>query len=77
MNKVTLQYTLFCTTGKYKPVSCLIEIEDIKHFNENQGLYKTKAIQKICHKRYWTSADLKKYGYTQLKCRRYEKPLDK
>ena len=75
MSKVTLQYTLFCTTGKYKPVSCLIDIDDVKHFNENQNLYKTKAIQKICNKRYWTSADLKRYGYTQLKCRKYEKLL--
>ena len=77
MSKVTLQYTLFCTTGKYRPVSCLIEVDDVAHFNTHPGEYKKKAIEKICIKRYWTGADLKKYGYTQLKCRRYEKGLDK
>lgn len=77
MKKITLQYTLFCTTGQYKPVSCLIDIDDINYFNTHQKEYKQKAIEKICIKRYWTGADLKRYGYTQIKCRRYEKGLDK
>ena len=76
MAKVTLQYTLFSTTGKYKPVACLIEVEDIAHFNAHQNEYKQKAIQKICAKRYWSKRDLALYGYTQIKCRRYEKGLD-
>lgn len=69
---ITLQYTLFCTTGKYKPVSCLIEIQNVKDFNLHPEVYKRKAIEKMCLKRYWTAADLKRYGYTQIKCRRYE-----
>ena len=76
MSKVTLQYTLFCTTGQYKPVSCLIGVDDIKHFNNNQAEYKKKAIEKICIKRYWTTKDLQRYGYTKIKVRRYEKGLD-
>lgn len=73
MNNITLQYTLFCTTGQYKPVSCLIEITDVKYFNEHQEEFKKRAIEKICLKRYWNTADLKRYGYTKIKCRRYEK----
>lgn len=77
MKEITLQYTLFCTTGQYKPVSCLIKVDDVAYFNIHQEEYKKKAIEKICLKRYWTTKDLKKYGYTQIKCRRYEKGLDK
>ena len=28
---------------------------------------------KICQKRYWTNADLKKYFYTRVKIREYDK----
>ena len=76
-NRISLQYTLYCTNGKYKPVSCIIEIDNPKTYNENPGLYKRKAIEKICLKRYWTAADLQRYGYTKIKCRRYEKDIDK
>ena len=70
---IILQYTLFSTTGKYKPVSCLVEIESVKHFNENPDLYKQKAIEKICLKRYWGKTELIKYGYSKIKCRIYQK----
>lgn len=77
MKMITLQYTLFCTTGDYRPVSCLIKVTDIEHFKANPQDYQKKAITKICHQRYWTTADLKKYNYTQMKCRKYEKRVDK
>ena len=72
-NRIPIQYTLYCTNGKYKPVSCIIEIENVKHFNDNPEIYKQKAIEKICLKRYWSAADLARYGYTKLKCRVYKK----
>lgn len=71
-NRILLQYTLFSTTGKYKPVSCLVEIESVKHFNENQDLYKKRAIEKICVKRCWGKTELIKYGYSKIKCRIYK-----
>lgn len=74
---VTLQYTLFCTTGEYKPVSCLIDVYDLKEFNENKLEYQKRALTKICAKRYWNGADLKRYGYTKIKCRVYQKSVDK
>ena len=72
-NRIPIQYTLYCTTGKYKPVSCIIEIENVKHFKEDPDFYKRKAIQKICAKRYWSKRDLALYGYTKVKCRIYQK----
>lgn len=77
MKEITLQYTLFCPTGEYKPVSCLLVITDVEHFNKNKDLYKQKAITKICQKRYWTARDLKRYNYSQIKCRIYPKGIDK
>ena len=74
---VALQYTLFCTTGQYKPVSCIIKVDDIKHFNTHQEEYKIKAIEKICVQRRWSSKDLTKYHYTKIKCRKYKKGLDR
>ena len=77
MIMVTLQYTLFCVTGQYKPVSTLINVEDIKYFNTHQAEYQKKAVEKICMQRRWTTRELTKYGYTKIKCRKYTKPVDR
>lgn len=67
------QVTLFCTTGAYKPVSCIISKDSVDITTMGKLEYvkdiKTKGIQKICNKRYWGAADLKKYGYTTIKVR--------
>lgn len=68
---ITMQYTLFCVTGHYRPVSCLITIEDIKDYNSNPNKYRNRAINKIMAQRYWTKADLVDFGYTQMKHRIY------
>lgn len=70
-NGITMQYTLFCASGHYRPVSCLITIEDIKDYNANPNKYKNRAIHKIMAQRYWTKEDLVRYDYTQLKHRLY------
>lgn len=67
------QVTLFCSTGAYKPVSCIItkdsaDIDIIGKLAYVKDI-KTKGIQKICNKRYWNAADLKKYSYTTIKVR--------
>lgn len=74
---ITLQYTLFSTTGKYKPVSTLVNVESVKYYNENKKEVKRKAIEKICVKRYWTKEDLIKYGYTTSKIRVFSKEGEK
>lgn len=72
------QVTLLCNTNKYKPVACIITREqeckldmscDVKIRKELIN----KGIQKICTKRYWTKADIAKYGYTRAKVRLYDK----
>ena len=74
------QVTLFCATGKYKPVSCLVkrasacDISDptIKRQILNEGM------QKICNQRRWSARDLATFGFKTGKIRLYDKEkLDK
>ncbi len=74
---ITLQYTLFDVTGKYKPVSTLVNVESVKYYKEHKREVKRKAIEKICIKRYWTKEDLVRYGYTTSKIRVYTKEGEK
>lgn len=71
------QVTLVCTTGKYKPVSCIIkkDSEEIKKIGKTAfvGMLKQEGIKKICQKRYWSNRELKEYGYTTVKVREYDK----
>jgi putative lipoic acid-binding regulatory protein len=70
---MVLQFTLFCSTGQYKPVSTCIHVESLEDYEANHKEYKERAIKKIAMQRYWDSKDLKKYGYTKLKVRLYHK----
>lgn len=68
-----LQVTLLTENKKYKPVSTLVEIPVKDVVAKNFEPYKQRGLVRICAKRYWTQADLKKYGYTKLKYRIYDK----
>lgn len=68
---ITLQFTLFDVTGKYKPISTLMKVESIKYFREHEQELKTKAIQQICNQRRLTGKELARLGYTKLKVRNY------
>lgn len=68
---ITLQFTLFDVTGKYKPISTLVKVENIKYFREHEQELKTKAIQQICNQRRLTGKELARLGYTKLKVRNY------
>ena len=70
---VQLQVTLFDKQGRYRPVSTIIDVESIEYFNQHKEEIKTKAVTKICAKRYWTKRELKEYGYTTCKIRVYDK----
>ena len=71
------QVTLMRASGKYRPVSCLVR----KHTDATASIGKEEyakqirraGITKICQKRYWTNADLKRYEYTTCKVRVYDK----
>lgn len=71
-NFVTLQFTLFDTTGKYRPISTLVKVESIKWFREHEQETKIKAIQQICNQRRLSGKELAKLGYTKLKVRNYD-----
>lgn len=65
------QVTLSSTTGKYKPVSCIITTDLTMEEYKKEII--NKGVVKICQKRYWTQRDLKKYGYLKAKVRVYDK----
>ena len=69
----TLQFTLFSITGDYKPMSTLITVDSVKYYNAHSKEVQQQAIQKICNKRRMTAQDLKRYSYTQIKVRVYDK----
>jgi hypothetical protein len=68
-----IQVTLFCNSGKYKPLSTIINAESLKDFEQNLEENKMKAITKIASQRYKNGTDLYKSGYTIMKYRPYEK----
>ena len=70
-NNIVIQITLFSTTGKYKPVSTLLEVESVAWYKEHARECKERAIRKICLQRNWTGKDLTNFGYTSLKVRNY------
>lgn len=66
------QITLFCQSGEYKPVACIVNNEQSDNTDWTLDKTKRKELQhkgviKICQKRYWTQLDLKKYNYTKCK----------
>ncbi len=70
-DNIIIQVTLFDVTGKYKPISTLIEVESIDYYKEHSKEVKQKAIQKICNQRYLSGKELVKLGYTKIKVRNY------
>lgn len=71
------QVTLFCASGKYKPVSDVVKADDLRIIEVGKNAFikevKQRGIVKICQKRYWTSSDLKRYDYTKAKVREYNR----
>lgn len=68
------QVTLFCTTGAFKPVACIVNNEQVENVDLSTDKQERKRLQKIgvkkiCEKRYWQLSDLVKYGYTRYKIR--------
>lgn len=65
---VQVQVTLFSNAG-YKPVSGLVMVKSWKDYEAHRMDYNSTAVLRICRKRGWTLAHLRKYGYTSLKSR--------
>lgn len=73
MKVMKLQVTLFATNGKYRPISTIINVENMKDYEENKAKYQEKAILNICHNRRTTWKELKDDSYTGIKVREYDK----
>lgn len=73
MKGMRLQVTLFATNGKYRPISTLINVENMEDYNKNKKKYQEKAILNICHSRRTTWKELVKNSYTGIKVREYDK----
>lgn len=76
--KKQYQVTLISATGKYKPVSCLITMEQTEDVDLtlNKEIKKniiTQGIQKICNQRFWSKRELVMYEYTKSRVRVYDK----
>lgn len=72
------QVTIMCKTGAYKPVSCLIGMEQEQGIDLTKDIIKKKEItkrgvNKICASHSWSARELQKYGYATVKCRYYDK----
>ena len=68
------QVTLFCTTGAYKPVACIVTNQqaddtDLSTDKEIRKKMQKIGVKKICEKRLWQLSDLARYGYTRYKIR--------
>lgn len=71
------QITMMCTTGQYRPVSCIVKKDNAEIKTKGQEVFvkelKQQGIIKICQQRYWGGTDLKRYGYTRIKVREYDR----
>ena len=67
--KKQYQVTLICENGKYKPVSTIVTMEE----TTDRRAIMREGQKKIMIKRYWSMADLTRYGYTRGKIREYDK----
>ena len=67
-----IQVTIFCSNGRYKPVSTLLKVESVAFFNAHKREQLRRASTNICAKRGWTADDLHRLGYDKMKCRVYD-----
>lgn len=66
-----LQITIL--SEKYKPISTLVQMPMKEIVAKNFKPYVEKGIIKICQKKRWLSSDIKKYGYTKVMHRIYDR----
>lgn len=78
--RVQYQVTISDPNKRYRPVSCIVNREQVKDYNalcysqEKQKIIQD-GILKICAKHGWTGQELMKMGYTQVSTRKYDKAL--
>lgn len=68
---IRIQVTLISDKG-YKPISCLVKVENKEYFNTHKKEIQVSGVQKICNKKLWDKSYLIQYGYTKSKMRIYK-----
>ena len=69
---IQIQVTLWSTQG-YRAMSAIINVSSATEYLAKKDHYNAQAVTSMLAKRYMTTADLRKYGYTTLKTRVYDK----
>lgn len=67
-----LQVTLFDKNKHYKPISTIVEIENMKYYEMHKAEVQKRAMMNIAHQRKMLPQELLKQGYTQVKVREYD-----
>lgn len=67
-----IQVTL-CSTQGYRAMSTVITVPSATEYLAKKDHYNAQAVTAMLAKRYMTTTDLRKYGYTTLKTRVYDK----
>lgn len=67
-----IQITLISESG-YRPLSILINCESWAEYQAHKVAYQQKAVTAMLAKRHMTVRDLRKYGYTEIRSRVYDK----
>jgi len=68
------QVTLFDEQGRYKPISTIVQAEDVCLMNtEAKNKIIRMGIKKICIRKCWRTRDLRNSGYTKAVVRVYDK----
>ena len=75
--KKKYQVTMYCATGQYKPISTIVTIEQADDSNllldkDSKKDIINKGVVAICHKKYWTTREVRQYNYTKVRARVYE-----
>lgn len=70
---IQIQLTLYSDSGKYRPMSTIVDVESVAYYNTHKQEIQQKAIQRISVQRKMDIWAMKKYGYTKLKARVYDK----
>lgn len=70
---IQIQLTLYSESGKYRPMSTIVEVESIAYYNTHKQEIQNRAIQRISVQRKMDIWVMKKYGYTKLKARVYDR----
>ena len=59
-------FTLHSTTGKYKPIKTVLEVESVAYYKEHKEELQQKAVRKMCIKNNTEPWVLKRDGYTRI-----------